>query len=161
MPPSRRVDDPTFRRVAAVAAVATYLLLLTGSTVVASGADQYCNSWPLCGNGFTLDFNGVNGFTMLHRGAVLVVGVLIVYTLAAAIRKPGLRGVGAATLAVFVLQVAVGAAAAIKPIAFFDGLHVALATLVWAGVLATAVLTVSRTDRAHELTRLAVEKGPA
>ena len=39
-------------RLPAVAAGATYLLLLTGSTVVASEADESCRSWPLCGSGF-------------------------------------------------------------------------------------------------------------
>ncbi len=161
MAPSSGVMDPAFRRVAAVAAGATYLLLLTGSSVVASGADRSCRSWPLCGSGFALDFGGVNAFTMLHRGAVLLVGVLLVYTLVLAFNRPGLRGVAVATLAVFAVQVAVGAAAAIRPVALFDGLHVALATLVWAGVLATAILTLPRADRGPELTRLAVEKGPA
>jgi heme A synthase len=161
MPLSSGAADAAFRRVAAVAAGATYLLLLSGSTVVASSADRSCNSWPLCGNGFVLDFGGVNAFTMLHRGAVLVIGVLLVYTLVSAFGKPGLRRVAAATLAVFAIQVAVGAAAAIRPIPLFDGLHVALATLVFAGVLTTALLTVPRTDRGRELTRLAVEKGPA
>jgi heme A synthase len=108
-----------------------------------------------------LDFGGVNAFTMLHRGAVLVIGVLLVYTLVSAFGKPGLRRVAAATLAVFAIQVAVGAAAAIRPIPLFDGLHVALATLVFAGMLTTALLTLPRTDRGRELTRLAVEKGPA
>lgn len=161
MSPSGGVKDPAFRRVAVVAAGATYLLLLTGSTVVASGADQSCNSWPLCGSGFAFDFGGVNAFTMLHRGAVLVIGVLLVYMLVAALRKPQLRGVAAATLVVFALQVAVGAGAAIKPVALFDGLHVALATLVWAGVLATALLTAPRVDRSPELTHFAMENRPA
>jgi heme A synthase len=161
MAPSPGVDDPGFRRVAAFTAGATYLLLLTGSTVVASGADKSCSSWPLCGGGFALDFGGVNAFTMLHRGAVLIVGALLVYALVSALGKPGLRGVAVATLVVFAVQVAVGAAAAIRPIALFDGLHVALATLVWAGVLATSILTRPRDDRSPKLTRLAVEKGPA
>ena len=161
MQPASGVQDSAFRRLAVVAAAATYLLMLAGSTVVASGADSSCNSWPLCGKGFTLDFGGVNAFTMLHRGTVLIVGVLLVYTLVSAFRRPALRGVATATLVVFALQVAVGAGAAIRPVALFDGLHVALATLVWAGVLATSLLTVPRADRSHELTRFAVEKRPA
>src|SRR5437879_3395802 len=42
---------PSLRRTTALAAGATYVLLLTGSTVVASNADQSCHSWPLCGGG--------------------------------------------------------------------------------------------------------------
>ncbi|MEO8744825.1 MAG: COX15/CtaA family protein [Candidatus Dormiibacterota bacterium] len=161
MPAGTGVRDPIFRRLAALAAAATYFLLLTGSTVVASGADALCRSWPLCGAGFTPDFIGVNAFTMLHRGSVLVIGVLLVYVLAAAIRQPGLKVAAIATLIVFGLQVAVGAGAAVTDAAFFNGLHIALATLVWAGVLAMAVLTAPRTDREADLSRLAVRKRPA
>ena len=148
-------------RLPAVAAGATYLLLLTGSTVVASEADESCRSWPLCGSGFALDFSGANGFAMLHRGAVLAVGVLLVYALVAAIRTEGLRPVGVATLAVFALQVAIGAGAAVSGAAFFNGLHVAIATLVWAGILSIALLTLPRADRSPALSRLAVDKRPA
>ena len=146
-----------FRRLAAAGAAATYVLLLTGSTVVASGADEGCHSWPLCGNGFGLDFAGANAFTMLHRGAVLVIGALLVYVLVAAIRRPAQRPVAAATLVALALQVAVGAGAAVTDSALFNGLHVALATLVWAGMLSLALLTVPRADRAPALARLAVD----
>ena len=148
-------------RLPAVAAGATYLLLLTGSTVVAGEADESCRSWPLCGSGFGLDFSGANGFAMLHRGAVLAVGVLLVYALVTAIRTEELRPVAVATLAVFALQVAVGAGAAVSGAAFFNGLHVAIATLVWAGILSIALLTLPRADRSPALARLAVDKRPA
>src|SRR5436305_5714358 len=42
---------PGLRRSTMLAAGATYLLLLTGSAVVASNADSGCHSWPLCGGG--------------------------------------------------------------------------------------------------------------
>jgi heme A synthase len=161
MPPWPGVSDPGFRRLAAIAAGATYLLLLTGSTVVASGADTACHSWPLCGSGFTPDFAGFNAFTMLHRGSVLVIGALLVYVLLRATRVPGLTAASIGTLTVFALQVAVGAGAAVTDAELFNGLHVALATLVWAGVLATVVLTVPRADRDAEASRLVVEKGSA
>ena len=44
---------------------------------------------------------------------------------------------------------------------FFNGLHVALATLVWSGVLATALLTLPRADREPELSRLEVDRTSA
>jgi heme A synthase len=161
MPPWPGVSDPGFRWLAAIATGATYLLLLTGSTVVASGADTACHSWPLCGSGFSPDFAGFNSFTMLHRGSVLVIGALLVYVLLRATRVPGLKAASIGTLTVFALQVAVGAGAAVTDAELFNGLHVALATLVWAGVLATALLTVPRTDRDAEASRLVVEKGSA
>ena len=161
LPASAGVPGARFRRIAAITAAATYLLLLTGSTVVASSADESCHSWPLCGNGFMLNFTGANAFTMLHRGAVLVIGVLLVYTLISAMRQAALRPVASATLFVFALQVAVGAGAAWTDLSFFNGLHVAIATLVWVGVLSTALLTFPRADRSRAMSRLAVEKRPA
>jgi heme A synthase len=165
MPASNGVPDLTFRRLALLAVAATYLLLLTGSTVVASGADNSCNSWPLCGNGFTFDFAGANAFTMLHRGSVLAIGLLLLHVLSTAVRRwrsiDGLGPIAGAAMVVFVLQVAVGAGSALTGGALFDGLHVALATLVWAGVLATALLALPRADGEHELSRLAVDRRSA
>ena len=165
MPPSSGVPDPRFRRLAVVATAATYLLLLTGSTVVASEADESCNSWPLCGNGFAFDFAGVNAFTMLHRGSVLVVGLLLLHVLFTAVRRwrkvDGMGAVAGAAIAAFAVQVAVGAGSALKGGALFDGLHVALATLVWSGILITALLALPRADRQPELSHLAVDRSSA
>lgn len=148
-------------RAAPVAAVATYLLMLTGSTVVASGADESCHSWPLCGAGLSPSFAGAAAFTMLHRGSVLLIGIVVVYAMLIAISRRATRPVAFATLAVFGLQVAVGAAAAVTDAALFSGLHVAIATLVWAGVLSVALLDLPRTDRLPALARLEVDKRPA
>ncbi|TMF18862.1 MAG: hypothetical protein E6I35_05080 [Chloroflexi bacterium] len=145
----------------ATAAAATFVLLLTGSTVVASSADESCHAWPLCGNGLAFDFSGANAFTMLHRGAGLAIGILLVYVLIHAMRQALLRPVALATLVVLALQVAVGAAAAVTGAALFNGLHVAIATLVWSGMLSIALLTLPRTDRERAMSRLAVEKRPA
>jgi len=157
MPATHGAGEPALRRLMAVAAGATYLLLLTGSTVVASGADAACRSWPLCGSGFTPDFTGFNAFTMLHRGSVLVVGALLVFVLVRATRTPGLRATSIATLVIFALQVAVGAGAAVTDAAFFNGFPVALATLVWAGVLTAALLTLPLADHEAEPSRIVVE----
>ena len=145
----------------ATAAAATFVLLLTGSTVVASSADESCHAWPLCGNGLAFDFSGANAFTMLHRGAGLAIGILLVYVLIRAMRQTLLRPVALATIVVLALQVAVGAAAAVTGAALFNGLHVAIATLVWSGMLSIALLTLPRTDRERAMSRLAVEKRPA
>jgi heme A synthase len=158
LPASPGAGSSRFRLLAAGGAAATYILLLTGSTVVASGADDGCHSWPLCGGGFALDFSGVNGYTMLHRGAALLLGVLIVYVVIRALRTARLRPVAVATLAAFVLQVAIGAGAALTNAGVFNGLHVAIATLVWAGMLSIALLSMPRADRAESLSRLSVEK---
>jgi heme A synthase len=159
LPVSRGV--PGIRRLAVLGAAATYVLLLTGSTVVASNADRQCQTWPLCGAGFALDFSGANAFTMLHRGSVLVLGALMIYVAVRAMRETALRPAAVATLVVLTLQVAVGAGAAVTDAALFNGLHVAMATLVWAGMLSLALLTLSRADAEPALAHLAVDKRPA
>ncbi|HET9783147.1 MAG TPA: COX15/CtaA family protein [Candidatus Dormibacteraeota bacterium] len=151
----------TVRPLAVVGAAATYLLLLTGSTVVASSADQQCRTWPLCGGGFAPDFSGVNAFTMLHRGSVLVLGALMVYVAVKAMRESSLRPAAVATLVILAAQVAVGAVAAVTDAALFNGLHVAMATLVWAGMLSIALLTFPRADARPALAHLSVDKRPA
>ena len=165
MPPTRGVPDASYRRLAAIGVGATYLLLLTGSAVVASGADSACRAWPLCGNGLTPDFSGVNGFTMLHRGSVLVVGILIAYVLALGVTRwkavPGLQWVAFATWAAFAVQVIIGAYSATFDNARSNGAHVALATLVWAGMMATAMFTLARADRETEPSRRLVKQGSA
>jgi heme A synthase len=165
MPASSGVPDLNFRRLAIVVTAATYVMMLTGSTVVASGADGSCHSWPLCGGGFALDFTGANAFTMLHRGAVLVVGLLLLHVLSKAfLRWRSVKGMGpiaVAAIAALVLQVAVGAGSAITGNAVFDGLHVAIGTLVWSGVLAITLLTLPRADSNRELSRLKVDRTSA
>jgi heme A synthase len=159
LPPSPGVAR--VRPLAVVGAAATYVLLLTGSTVVASNADASCHSWPLCGGGFTPDFAGANAFTMLHRGSALVLGALIAYVALRAMGERSLRLAAVATLAVLALQVAVGAGAAVTDAGAFNGLHVAIATLVWTGMLSVALLTLPRTDARQALAHLAVDKRPA
>ncbi|HVC76559.1 MAG TPA: COX15/CtaA family protein [Candidatus Micrarchaeaceae archaeon] len=165
MPASSGVPDLNFRRLAIVATAATYVMMLTGSTVVASGADQSCNSWPLCNSGFALDFNGADAFTMLHRGTVLVVGLLLLHVLSKAfLRWRSVKGMGPiaiAAIAALVVEVGVGAGSAITRSAVFDGVHVAVATLVWSGILATTLLTRPRADKGLELSRLEVDRKSA
>ncbi len=135
----------SFGRLLTVALVLTYVMLLTGSSVVASGADDACRSWPLCGNGFQPDFSGVAGFAMLHRFTVGVVGLLLLHVLSVAFRRHrSIQGVGfvaGATLAVLLAQITIGALTAVNVnVASLQGLHVALGTAVWAGLVTLTVL---------------------
>ena len=162
MPESAGIGDSRFRALAMAAVGATYLLLLSGTTVVASEADDGCHSWPLCGGGFALDFTGANAFTMLHRGSVLLIGALLVYVLVMAMRRaPGMRVAAIGTIVVLGLQVAVGAGSALTDNTLFNGLHVALATLVWAGVLVTALLAWPRADREVDRAGFSAERRTA
>src|SRR5437879_9489583 len=55
--PTGGVDRVASRRTL-LAAAGTYLLIISGSLVVGSGASGSCDAWPLCGGGFTLAFDG-------------------------------------------------------------------------------------------------------
>ena len=149
MPESPGVGSSSFGRLSVIAAAGTYVLLLSGSSVVASDADAQCHSWPLCGGGFTPDFTGVNAFTMLHRGLALLIGLLLVYYLLMAVRQCArwARNFAVFTLVALVAQIAVGAASAFTDAALANGFHVALGTLVWGGVCTTAFLSLPRADR--------------
>ena len=153
LPETPGIDNVGFRRLAAAAVAGTYLLLLSGSSVVATQSDQSCRSWPLC------DVSSVNTFALLHRGVALLAGLLIVAFLVVAYRN-GLRFFAVATAVVLVLQAAIGAVAATTDAAAANGRHVAIATLVWSGVLTTALLAVPRADGAGARSRLQVQKTP-
>jgi len=127
-------------------AAGTYILILSGSLVVGSGASGSCNAWPLCGGGFSFAFDGLPAIQLLHRGVAALIGVLIVVSLLTLLaRYHGHRAVRATialTLAALAFQVAVGAAlVALNLPAALRGLHLALASAVWAGTVVLAVLS--------------------
>ena len=144
-PPPAVGPSAGFGRLALAAAVATYLLALSGSSVVATNADLVCKAWPYCGNGFQLDLGGVAGFDVLHRTVAGLVGILLVAFLLAALRReagvPGVSRVAGLTLALLAVQVALGAAVAVtNEVALFQGAHLVVAAAIWAGVAALAVI---------------------
>jgi protoheme IX farnesyltransferase len=123
----------------------TYLLILSGSLVVGSGASGSCDAWPLCGGGLSLTFNGSPAIQLLHRGLAAAVGVLIIVSLLALLNRHredrAVRATVALTLAALAFQVAVGAAVVTLHLpAALRGLHLALAGAVWAGTVVLAVI---------------------
>ncbi len=130
---------------ARAAAGGTYLLILSGSLVVGSGASGSCNAWPLCGGGFSLAFDGYPAIQLLHRGLAAAVGLLIIISLLALLNRyreeRAVRATVALTLAALAFQVAVGAAVVTLHLpAALRGLHLALASAVWAGTVVLAVI---------------------
>src|SRR6266480_4106707 len=135
----------TPRRMARAAAGGTFLLILSGSLVVGSGASGSCGAWPLCGGGFSLSFEGYPAIQLLHRGLAAAIGVLIIVSLFALLNRHrvdrAVRATAALTLAALAFQVAVGAAVVTLHLpAALRGLHLALASAVWAGTVVLAVL---------------------
>jgi heme o synthase len=137
--------DAVSRRRARGAAAGTFLLILSGSLVVGSGSSGACNSWPLCGGGFSFAFDGSPSIQLLHRGIAGIIGLLIVFSLLSVLRRhrrePAVRATVALTLAALAFQVAVGAAVVTLHLpAALRGLHLALAGAVWAGTVVLAVI---------------------
>ena len=172
--PTAAFPDRGFGRLAGLAVGLTYLLLLTGSAVVATNADLVCKSWPLCGRGFSFDFSGVALFATVHRLTVGAVSLLLLHLLTKALLRfrqvPGVTLVAAFTLALLGVQVAVGALVAISgDVALFPGAHVALGSAVWAGVVALAVIALRPAsegaaeigDDSRVSAQRSVEGGPA
>ncbi len=130
---------------ARAAAVGTFILILSGSLVVGSGASAACAAWPLCGGGLSLTFDGYPAIQLLHRGLAAVIGVLIIVSLLSLLARHrdqrAVRATVALTLAALVFQVAVGAAVVTLHLpAALRGLHLALASAVWAGIVVLAVI---------------------
>jgi len=142
--PAGAIDRVARRRIL-LAASGTYLLLISGSLVVGSGASGACNAWPLCGGGFSLTFDGLPAIQLLHRVIAGVIGLLIILSLASVLarhrRHAAVRATVALTLAALAFQVVVGAAVVtLRLPAALRGLHLALASAVWAGTVILAVI---------------------
>jgi len=139
-----------FPRWAMLAALATYLLILSGAFVTATpGALAACPDWPLC-QGWTLPFDHLPAVNMFHRIVAALLGLLIIYTLHLGWRRGGrasgggqiIRALSLAGLILFAAQLLVGG------IAVWTGfpvelraLHIALATAVWAVMASLALLS--------------------
>jgi len=95
------------------AAVASYVVLVLGTYLKAMGGAAACNSWPLCAGPA-----GVAAAAhMVHRFAVLLAGLLLLYTVAFVWRKhanrPGLLVLAGAAVILYTTEVVLGAQAAL------------------------------------------------
>jgi heme A synthase len=127
------------------AAAATYALVLSGGLVVANGAGYACAGWPLCGNGFQLDSSHYATINLFHRFVAGVVALLLGWSVARAIRAfKGVRPVRIAAMAVNVallLQIIAGAVVVETRLpGYARGIHLALASLLWATAALLALL---------------------
>ena len=141
---SQYVAPPTNSNSLIVATpVLAYILVLSGSFVVANGAGSFCAGWPLCGNGFELPAAGLAVLNLAHRIVAGVVVVFLGYAMSKIRRQ--MPGTVASRLAMWVMiaaaaQIAVGAAAVETHLATaLRGTHIALAGLIWALTLGTAL----------------------
>ena len=137
-----------------VAAVALFLLLLSGSYLTNEpSATWACPAWPLCTNdwdGF-LPGNKLAMIHMAHRWVALIAGLVVMYALHLGFRgrtqPPLVRILSMSAVALFVAQALVGAGviwAGFGKDVELRALHLALASGVWAFAAALAILSYSR-----------------
>jgi heme A synthase len=145
------------KRPAIIAVVITYLVAMSGAFVVETSSGAGCNSWPLCGSGFSLPSGQAATINVAHRVVALFVVVALGGLMAMILRRRrGDRVVRIGVMAVnllLVLQVAAGALVVELGLpAWVRGLHIALASLLWGAVVTVAVMT---TQSASELSAVA------
>jgi len=127
-----------------VAVVVTYVVAMSGAFVVETSSGAGCNSWPLCGSGFSLPTGQAGTINAAHRLVALVVVLLLGGLMAVILRRRrGERSVRIGVMSVnllLILQVAAGALVVELGLpAWARGLHLALASLLWGTVVAVAV----------------------
>ena len=130
---------------ALAAAIGTFVLMLTGAYVRGANATSACLGWPLCGGAMGIPTFGAPAVAMAHRYVAGAVGVILLVACVEAWRHrrevPGLGPFAIVTAAVFLAQVAIGAA---NPLTGFSpwalGAHPAAASALWCSVVALTVL---------------------
>lgn len=132
-------------RLAVSAAGAVYLLVLSGAVVVARGAGSACAAWPLCGDGFQLESGAQSAVNVAHRlvaGVVVVMAAVAVMSVRRAIpHDMRLRIAGIVAAALLVAQVVAGAMVVeLRLPAAARGIHLALASALWAVFVLVALL---------------------
>jgi protoheme IX farnesyltransferase len=144
-PPGPAIDR-SFRGLALTLTVAVGLLLLVGTYVRASGAQLVFTDWPLMDGRLVPTLGGAATAMFLHRVLAAVSMTLVIWTAIRARtrtpREPVLLRLSTVALALFVLQVLVGAAnvwTRLRPWAVVA--HVALSVLIWATVVALATVS--------------------
>ena len=144
-----RVGDSLFHfdavsRVAATATLGVYALLITGALVTAARAAAACSGWPLC-NGSLVPSTPAGWLHMTHRYTAAAVGIMIISAVLQAwrLRRTDTPVFVAAivTGTLFAAQILVGAYNVLSSFpTFINGLHIATASAVWAGMVIFAVL---------------------
>src|SRR6266516_5970520 len=134
-----------FAQLAISNALLVYILMLFGSYVTGSEAGLACLGWPLCTPASWAVSNHLADINILHRVFAVFVGLVMLWTVIAGVRRwrvaRGQAIVGLVGGILFVCQAIVGGLIVLlKEPAFVAGLHLALATAVWGTLVLLAAL---------------------
>jgi heme A synthase len=151
--PRPRVS-PNLKSIALLAWANTFVLMLVGAFIAGNDYALACSGWPLC-NGDVIPAHDVNSIQInfAHRFLALTLGIAIAALFVAARKRERgdlIRRLAHAALAVYVIQVLVGASniwTEVAPAA--STAHLAVGTLLWV-ILGVANI---RIHRLHELLR--------
>ena len=158
-----------WRLTVAAAGLGVYVLIMSGSFVTVSGSTAACTQWPTC-NGSLVPETVPQFIHMLHRVAAVLIGALLLYALARVFseewrvkrvisgKRPGrlftnhspLSTLAAIAAVVFAAQVLAGAFTVwFRFPVELRALHLALATLLWAAVVALAAIAFAEKQAAE------------
>src|SRR3989441_3580681 len=143
--PEHPAKTRKFAQLAISNALLVYILMLFGSYVTGSEAGLACLGWQLCTPASWAVSNHLADINILHRVFAVFVGLVMLWTVIAALRRrrvaPGQAIVGLVGGILFVCQaIAGGLIVLLKEPAFVAGLHLALATAVWGTLVLLAAL---------------------
>ena len=162
--PAERGGIPSYARITAWTAAATYGLLLVGTYVRAEGAGLAFRDWPLMDGRLLPDLSASGAGPMFaHRLLAIAVTALVIWCLVRARtmvpRSDRLVRLATLALALLVGQILIGGANVLSDLATWARAgHVAMSALVWAAVVALAVT--ARREPTPEAIRDAADRAP-
>ncbi|WP_226483298.1 heme o synthase [Natrinema amylolyticum] len=150
-----------FANLLATTTIAAYVLVALGTAVSTTDGAATCATWPSCSTDLALGPLSVESLLFWgHRVAALVAGLLVVAS-GLATRQIGVgrrvRGLVGCAVILFPVQVALGAVLVVGGPAAANGLHLALAMIIFACLLVALVCVLE--DSARERTDTARETG--
>ena len=128
-------------RLVVAAIVGAFVLILSGSFMVGYGAGTSCATWPLCRGSFWPNESAAYMIHMGHRYVAALVGLIVLAAAWHIIRKmpdnPPARLAAVGVIVAFAVQIALGAVVIWTAFgADFKAVHLSVATLVWAALVA-------------------------
>lgn len=145
-------DGRRFRRLAAVSAAATYLLVVLGSVVRATGSGLGCPDWPTCFGRLIPPLRRDAIVEYTHRSVAALVGLLIVVVLVAAWRRRRDHrrdlAVASVALAAVIVEAWLGRVVVVEELSpWMVSFHLAMALTLLAVLVVLAVPAGSGTGR--------------